>query len=185
MNRLKALLLGAGGIAVCAAIFAGIVVIAVDHLVSDDALPDVLAGSIVFGIGALIVLAIAGRAALRAYRGEALRGPEAWLAYAVPGLALPGLLFGAWFMVRIVREHHTYSAEAARQLCELTLGTTLSDADRTRCMPVARRCNQWLRENPPRAGRGTSEIETDPTLASLSFRDAASVRCMRDHGLRP
>ena len=69
---------------VCGAILGAIAVIGVDHLTSDDPVPDVLIGALVVGTLAALVLWIAGANSWRAYRGEAGRGPWAWLAYAVP-----------------------------------------------------------------------------------------------------
>jgi hypothetical protein len=180
---LKAYVIAIGGIAVCGAILGCIAVICVDHAISDDPVPDVFLGSLVFGGGALAVLAIAGRAALRAYRGDAGQGPLTWIAYAVPVLALGGVAGGVVFGVRVVSEHHRFSDEAAQHACSDELGAPVPAPERARCLGEARRCHRYLHEYPPEIGRGVV-IDPDPSLANLSIDDAAMVRCLRAAGVR-
>jgi hypothetical protein len=179
---IKAFVIATIGIAVCGAILGCIAVLGVDHLASDDPVPDVLIGSLVFGGGALLVLAIAGRAALRAYRGAAGQGPLSWLAYAVPVLVLIGVVGGVLFGVRVVSQHHDFGDYEASRACGAELGTPLSEPEHARCMDAARTCNRLVRANPPEVARGV-DLEEDPSLADLSIHDAAVVRCLRAHGI--
>lgn len=171
----RAFLLTLVTIPVCAAILAAIAAIGFDHLTSDDPVPDVLVGSLVFGALASVVIVIAGKNSRRAYRGDGGRGPWVWLAYAVPVLVLAGAGVGIAFMAGVIANWRESSQQMAQHACEAARAAEVPVT--AECPAIATRCRRWLRDHPPaKPERGA--VSHDPLLEKVRPGGLANVQCI-------